>query len=156
MFKIRALGIASALFAMVALVMSYLIQNTNEEMKPSQILTWDCEFPVYKPDYITIYCGDGGAFINKIKWKSWSKNGATGTAEYYKNLCDPNCADGKIVHAPVNVWLSNLTHWNGKYYLSTLDMRSINGKNFPWGESGSFTWDVAEFAESMSRNNAIE
>jgi hypothetical protein len=156
MMKFRGVFTASAVLLTAVFAAGYAVLSSEEAIQPSQVLTWDCEFPAYKPDYMTIYCGDGGALINKIKWKSWSKKGATGVAEYSKNLCDPNCADGKIVNAQVNVWLSNLTHWNGKYYLRTLDMRSINGKNFPWGESGSFTWDVAEFAESMSRNEIIE
>ena len=96
-----------------------------------------------------IYCGDGGAYISKIHWTSWSQNGARGTGEYYKNLCEPDCAEGKIVHAPVNIRLSELTPRKRKFYLRTLDMSSVSGKDFPWGESGVFAWDVMEFGESM-------
>jgi hypothetical protein len=120
------------------------------KLKPSQVLTWDCEYPEYKPETIMIYCGDGGAYIDKINWKSWNQEGASGIGEYYKNLCEPDCADGKIVHAPVNVRLSELTPRKGKYYLRTLDMSSISGKDFPWDESGIFKWDVMEFAEHMN------
>jgi hypothetical protein len=99
-----------------------------------------------------IYCGDGGAYISKIHWTSWSQEGARGTGVYYRNLCEPNCADGKIVHAPVNVSLSNLTHRKGKFYLRTLDMSSVSGKDFTWGESGVFEWDVMEYAVSAAKN----
>ena len=122
------------------------------KLKPSQVLTWDCEYPEYKPESIMIYCGDGGAYIDKITWKSWSQEGASGTGEYYKNLCEPDCADGKIVHAPVNVRLSELTPRKGKYYLRTLDMSSVSGKDFPWGEARVFEWDVMDFAEQMNGN----
>jgi hypothetical protein len=29
-------------------------------------------------------------------------------------------------------------------------MSSVSGKDFPWGESGIFEWDVMEFAEHMN------
>jgi hypothetical protein len=145
---------AGAVFLSTALAASLFISSkpskTEEKplkLNPAQVLTWDCEFPEYKPETIMIYCGDGGAYIDKIEWDSWSQEGASGTGEYYKNLCDPDCADGKIVHAPVKVSLSDLTPRKGKFYLRNLDMRSVNGKDFPWGESGGFEWDVMEFAE---------
>jgi hypothetical protein len=116
---------------------------------PSQVLTWDCEYPEYKPENILIYCGDGGAYISKIHWIKWSQDGAEGSGEYYRNLCEPDCADGKIVHASVNVSLSDLTSQKEKFYLRTLDMSSQNGKDFPWGESGIFEWDVMEYAANI-------
>jgi hypothetical protein len=134
----------------------FLFQNSRatkvylSDLKPSQVLTWDCEYPAYKPEAIMIYCGDGGAYISKIKWNSWSQGGASGTGEYFRNLCEPDCAAGKIVHADVDVRLSDLTPRKGKYYLRTLDMSSLNGKDFSWGESGTFHWDVMEFAEQMN------
>jgi hypothetical protein len=130
-----------------------LFINHKPHLNPSQVLTWDCEYPEYKPETIMIYCGDGGAYISKIQWSSWSQDGARGIGEYYRNLCEPDCADGKIVHAPVKVSLSDLTPRNGKFYLRTLDMDSVGGKDFPWGESGVFKWDVMEFANQMSKGN---
>jgi len=123
---------------------------TVPDLKSSQVLTWDCEYPAYKPKTIMVYCGDGGAYISKIKWNSWGQNGAAGIGEYYRNLCEPDCADGQIAHAPVRVSLSDLTQQKGKYYLRTLDMSSANGKDFAWGESGTFHWDVMDFAEQMN------
>jgi hypothetical protein len=119
------------------------------KLNPTQVLTWDCEYPEYKPESIMIYCGDGGAYIDKITWKTWNHDGAQGTGQYFKNLCEPDCADGKIVHAPVDVRLSHLTPHKGKFYLRTLDIRSVSGKDFPWGEARVFEWDVMEFAERL-------
>jgi hypothetical protein len=149
MMKSRAVLAASAVFLSTALAATLFI-NQQPQIKPSQVLTWDCEYPEYKPKTIMIYCGDGGAYIAKINWTSWSQDGGTGTGEYYKNLCEPNCADGKIVHAPVKVSLSDLTPRKGKFYLRTLDMSSVSGKDFPWGESEIFKWDVMEFAEQTN------
>jgi len=149
MIKSRAVFATSAVFLSAALVATLFI-NQKPHLKPSQILTWDCEYPEYKPETIMIYCGDGGAYISKINWTSWSQDGARGMGEFYRNLCKPDCADGKIVHAPIIVSLRDLTSRKGKFYLRTLDMRSANGKDFPWGESGTFNWDVLEFAEQMN------
>ena len=150
MIKSRAIFAASAVFLSAALAAGYFFQNQEPRIKPNQVLTWDCEYPAYKPETIMIYCGDGGAYISKIKWKTWSKDGASGIGEYYRNLCEPDCAVGKIVHALVKVSLSELTPQKGKFYLRTLDMSSATGKDFPWGESGVFEWDVMEFGEQMT------
>ena len=141
--------LALALVLSTALLAEFYFQNKEEKIQSHQVLTWDCEYPVSKPETIMIYCGDGGAYISKIKWDTWNSGGASGSGVYFRNLCNPDCADGKIVHAPVNVRLDNLTPRKGKYYLRTLDMRSATGKDFPWGESGVFTWDVMEFAIQM-------
>ena len=120
------------------------------ELKESKVLTWDCEYPEFKPETIMIYCGDGGAYLQKIIWIEWSQSGAVGKGEYFKNLCEPDCADGKIVHAPVVIKLSGLTPRKGKYYLRSLELKSLSGKDFPWGDSGTFNWDVMEFVEQLN------
>lgn len=160
MNKFRLAIAACALFLATLFFTSLLFHNTSTQkhgqplhLKPSEVLTWDCEYPEYKPETVMIYCGDGGAYINKINWTSWGQDGATGAGEYYKNLCEPDCADGKMVHAPVKVTLSDLTPRKEKYYLRTLVMSSVSGKDFPWGESGVFEWDVMEFAEQMNWEN---
>ena len=116
-------------------------------LNPEQVLTWNCEIPEHKPESITITCADGGIFVEKIKWDSWGQTGATGVGVFSENLCEPSCAEGKRVTAPVNITLSNLTKQNHKYYLRTLDITTSNGKDFPWGKAGSFQWDVMEFAQ---------
>ena len=158
MNKSRLIFIASAVFLSTALAMTYFLTQSKEPTeKPvihvaaSKVLTWDCEYPEYKPETMMIYCGDGGAYVDKIKWTTWNQDGAEGTGLYYKNLCEPDCADGTIVHAPVNVYLSDLTPRKGKYYLRTLDITSESGKDFPWGEAGNgFNWDVMDFIEHMN------
>ena len=148
MIKSRAVFAASAVFLSIGLAAGCFLRPTDAVVRPSNVLTWDCEIPAYKPESIMIYCGDGGAYIDKITWKAWSSDGATGTGEYYRNLCKPDCADGKMVHAPVLVRLSNSTPRNKKFYLRTLDMTSTSGKDFPWGEFGELKWDVMEFVDS--------
>jgi hypothetical protein len=118
-------------------------------LNPDQVLTWNCEIPERKPESILITCADGGIYVEKIKWSTWSQEGATGSGIFSENLCEPSCAEGKRVTAPVNLTLSNLTEQNGKFYLRTLDITTSNGKDFPWGRTNGFQWDLMEFAEML-------
>jgi hypothetical protein len=116
------------------------------------LLTWNCEIPEYKPESILITCADGGIYVEKIKWSTWSQEGATGSGILSENLCEPSCAEGQRVEAPVNLRLTNLTEQNGKYYLRTLYIDTANRKDFPWGRASGFKWDVMEFFEVTLRN----
>ena len=111
------------------------------------IYTFNCEYLEQRPEQLTKFCADAGVLVYDIKWKSWGYNGAEGTGTYSENLCEPNCAEGKRVSAPVNLTLSNLTELKGKHYLRTLDVATSDGKDFPWGRANSFQWDVMEFVE---------
>jgi len=146
---------AVAIAAAAALGTTLLLNSIAPSSQPistaaADIYTWDCEYPVHKPASIMIMCGDGGIFIAKITWNAWSAQGATGTGTWGENLCDPSCADGEVVYAPVNVSLSNLAARKGKNYLRTLDISTQDGKDFPWGRANGFQWDVMEFAEIMN------
>ena len=117
------------------------------DLPASKVLTWNCEIETHKPELIFFTCADGGLYVEKIKWSTWTKDGATGSGIFSENLCEPSCAEGQRVEAPVNLSLTNLTERNGKYYFRTLDISTANGKNFPWGRTNGFQWDVMEFAE---------
>ena len=170
MSKSRVAIAAGAVFLSAALVVVFLQGSTSEpsidakqapiqtpvsiptDLPASKVLTWNCEIETHKPELIFFTCADGGLYVEKIKWNTWSKEGATGIGIFSENLCDPSCAEGKRVSAPVNLTLSNLTEQNGKYYLRTLDISTTNGKDFPWGRADGFQWDVMEFAELMGSN----
>jgi len=137
-------------FLSAALAVSLFSAQKTSAPTPEQILTWDCEMAVYKPESITITCADGGIYVEKIRWSTWDEEGATGIGIYSENLCQPNCAEGKRVTAPVDITLSNLTEQNDKYYLRTLDITTSDGKDFPWGRADGFQWDVMEFSEIMN------
>jgi hypothetical protein len=91
----------------------------------------DCGYPAYKPESLTQYCADAGTGVVKIKWTSWTSTRATGTGSYYVNLCEPNCADGKLVWAKVKVVLSGAKFTRGKRYLMNVNVSSLNGKPLP-------------------------
>ena len=171
MSKSRVAIAAGAVFLSAALAVVFLHGSTPEptveaEQAPiqtsapipsnlpaSKVLTWNCEIETHKPELIFFTCADGGLYVEKIKWNTWSKEGATGIGVFSENLCEPSCAEGQRVEALVNLRLSNLTEQSGKYYLRTLDISTANGKDFPWGRVNGFEWDVMEFAEMMSRND---
>ena len=153
MSKSRVIITAGAVFLSAALAVSLFSSQQSKPLTPEQVLTWDCETPEYKPESITIPCADGGIFVEKIQWSTWSKEGATGMGIYSENLCEPNCAEGERVTAPVKLTLSNLTENKGKVYLRTLDIVTSDGKDFPWGRADGFQWDVMEFAEMMSETS---
>ena len=147
MSKSRVAITAGAVFLSAALAVSLFSNQKSETLTPEQVLTWDCETAENKPEGITITCADGGVFVEKIQWSSWSQDGATGTGIYSENLCEPNCADGERVTAPVKLTLSNLIKFKGKFYLRTIDISTRNGKDFPWGRAKGLEWDLMEFKE---------
>ena len=147
MSKSRVAITAGAVFLSAALAVSLISSQQSKTITPEQVLTWDCETAEHKPESITITCADGGIFVEKIQWSTWSKEGATGMGIYSENLCEPNCAEGEWVNAPVKLTLSNLTEFKGKIYLRTLDIATFDGKDFPWGKVGRVQSDVMEFAE---------
>ena len=149
MSKSRVAITAGAVFLSAALVVSLFSAQESTSITPEQVLTWNCELEDQKPELIMITCADGGLYVEKIKWSTWTKVGATGIGILSENLCDPSCAEGQRVEAPVNMVLSNLTEHNGKYYLRKLDIRTKDGKDFPWGRANGFVWDVMEFGAML-------
>ena len=128
MSKSKAAITAGAVLLSAALVVSLFSSQQSKNVTPEQVLTWDCETAQYKPAAITITCADGGIFVEKIQWSTWSKEGATGMGIYSENLCEPNCAEGERVTAPVKLTLSNLIKFKEKIYLKTLDISTADRK----------------------------
>jgi hypothetical protein len=154
MIKSRTIFVAGAVFLSAALATNLSLDEPDTKpaikVKATEVLTWDCELPEYKPEAITLTCASGGLYIDKIQWDTWSQKGATGTAIFYQNLCEPSCAEGQLVSEEVNIKLSDLTPRKGKFYLRTLDIETVTGKDFTWGRAGTYQWDVMEFIERMN------
>jgi hypothetical protein len=103
--------------------------NQAVSVKPEEVLTFDCETPVHKPDYITLTCADGGIAVGEIKWQSWEVNAAKGTGVYAENNCQPDCASGKLIKTPVVLSLTNLIEYKSKFYLKDLAITTQKGNN---------------------------
>jgi hypothetical protein len=159
MIRSKALVGAGAVLVTAALVSPFISATfTEERVEPAPtksyakvegVWTYDCEFPVQRPEQIMLTCADGGMIITEIKWQSWEVKGATGTGTYSQNICLPNCAEGKRVDVPVIVNLSELFEYKGRNVLRTLDIEAVGERELPDGTAG-FTWDVAEFAVRMN------
>ena len=148
MMKSRAVFAAGAVFLSAALAVSYF-QVKEPAVKATEVLTWDCELPEYKPKAITLTCASGGFYVDEITWNTWTKEGATGSGIFHENLCDPSCAEGESVSEAVKLTLTELTPRKGKFYLRTLDIETQSGKDFNWGRANGYEWDVMEFIEMM-------
>lgn len=165
MNKARYIFAASAVFLSTALAANTLSNNSTAELVPSpsptitipadledsDVLTWDCEIPVQKPDTITLTCADGGWMVHSITWSTWGIGGAEGAGIFREKLCDPSCAEGDIAQEKVKVELSDLAEREGEFYLRTLDISTASGKDFISGRSNGLEWDVMEFIEVMNR-----
>ena len=148
--KKATIAIGAIAVVVAATIILFGNRSTSETITPNQVLTWDCEIPEFQPESIMLTCGDGGMYISNIKWNSWSSSGATGTATYNVNNCDPDCADGTMVTAPVQVDLSNLVTYKGKHYLRSMIIKTRDGAPLPQSGQSTYAWDVMEFAESMN------
>ena len=113
--------------------------------------TYDCEFPVQRPEEIMLTCADGGIIVTDITWKTWSSNQALGTGIYSQNMCEPSCAEGTREDVPVTIKLSGPFEHKGRNVLKTLDIQAAGRRELPNGGT-NMTWDVAEFAVRMNWN----
>ena len=68
---------------------------------------------------------------------------------YSEKICEPDCADGYRVEAPVALTISTLAKPGNKIYLTNLVMEASTEKNFQGGNR-SLTWDLGEFAKMMA------
>ena len=123
---------AIVVLSLFSLFASLLTTPTSAATPPSYFN--DCGYPEYKPQSLTEFCADAGNGVMKIKWSSWTSTRASGTGSFYVKLCDPNCADGKVVWAKAKVVLSGAKFTRGKRYLMNVTVSSVNGKPLP-GES---------------------
>lgn len=158
--KSRHIFTASAVFLSAALAVNFFSTepNTRKSMttatptpidipaslKDSDVLTWNCEIPEYKPESIMLTCADGGWMVRSITWSKWGIGGAEGTGIFREKLCEPSCAEGEIAEEKVKVQLSDLAEREGEFYLRTLDISTASGKDFSWGRKQKFQWNLLE------------
>jgi hypothetical protein len=163
MNKARYIFAASAVFLSAALAANTLSNNPVAEpvaspsptiiipvdLKDSDVLTWDCEIPVQKPETITLTCADGGWMLHSITWSTWGIGGAEGNGIFREKLCEPSCAEGDIAEEKVKIKISDLAERKGEFYLRTLDISTASGKDFISGRANGLEWDVMEFVDVM-------
>jgi len=135
---------------------SETIEDPNPKNLPAgNIWTYNCEIPVQLPESFYLTCADGGWYVYNIKWQSWGEKEAKATAMYSENVCEPSCAEGYRVEAPVTLTLTTFANPGKKIYLTNLDMRASTEKNFENGNR-TLTWDLGEFAQMMGEGKRYE
>ena len=127
------------------------IEDPNPNKLPaSNIWTYNCEILVQLPESFYLTCADGGWYVYNIKWQSWGKTEAKATAMYSEKVCEPDCASGYRVEAPVEIAISTSAKPGKKIYLTDLVMTASTEKTFKSGNR-SLTWDLGEVAEMMDQ-----
>ena len=155
----KALLITAAVLLATAAVISVtnaMATKTSQEApqtksypKLAGTWTYDCEFPVQRPEEIMLTCADGGMIVTDIRWQTWSSKQALGTGIYSQNMCDPSCAEGSRIDVPVTIKLSEPFEYKGRNILKTLDIQAVGGRELP-NEGTNMTWNIAEFAVRMN------
>lgn len=108
----------------------------------TQVYVTNCGIIDYKPTAILKFCADGGVAIGAIQWETWSAQGATGIGKYQINNCSPNCDDGKIYYADVEVKLSRMKSLDSKEVLTFISLKTKDGKNLPLSSSPRDAWPL--------------
>ncbi len=118
-----------------------LDMNTTSQ----NVRTFVCETDEnFRPDLFFRSCADGGDGISDIAWSKWEVSGADGVGVFFKNLCDPSCAEGKFIYTDVTLKLSVPVQIGKLAYLTLIDYQEIdkNGKVVEIGLSGG--WNLGE------------
>ena len=68
------------------------------------------------------------------------------------NICEPHCAEGYRVEAPVTLTVNTTAKPGKRIYLTNLVMEASTEENFADGNR-SLTWDLGEFAKMMDSEN---
>ncbi len=66
-----------------------------------------------RPGTYILACGDGNAYVSKLRWASWGSSAAFATGSYVINTCTPSCAAGHYVSFPVLAALWRTEPWPG-------------------------------------------
>lgn len=62
----------------------------------------------YEPTAITLACGDGNKYIDKLTWSSWTGTSATAQGVLHTNNCTPACANGTFAADPARIGLGDV------------------------------------------------
>jgi hypothetical protein len=167
MLRSKALVGAGAVLIVAALVSPLISSAFTQESDKAELVeatptktypkvegvwTYDCEFPVQRPEQIMLTCADGGMIVTDVKWQSWNSEEAVGSGTYSQNMCEPSCAEGQRVAVPVRLKLSELFEYKGRKVLKNLDIKAVSGRELPNGNM-EITWNVSEFAVRMNWDN---
>ncbi len=86
------------LIGALVLALVYVVPGMANGIRRSSAATplfpTDCQHLARRPPAILIACGDGNNRMERIRWKHWGSNRASGVGVDYANDCKPYCAAG--------------------------------------------------------------
>lgn len=72
---------------------------------------------VREPSSLTLSCSDANEGLSGLTWVAWGSSVASASGMYVVNSCDPSCADGTPISAPVHLTASAPTrHGDQQFY----------------------------------------
>jgi len=72
----------------------------------TQVQAINCQSLKFKPQRITLSCGDAGTWLGKLKWSDWTSTQAVANGNFSAITCTPDCAAGHSHSVAVKVTLS--------------------------------------------------
>src|SRR5262249_46462295 len=112
--RLRLLVICCVLPAAFAFAASSA-SATAAKPRPRQPGLINCAHKVSaRPRLYTLACGDGTAGLSHLSWTSFGGATARATGIFGVNLCDPNCAAGKIERRRAKVVATRPGTFHGK------------------------------------------
>ena len=81
-----------------------------------------------KPHFRIDLSGTGSWYIGNSRWLTWSPKSATAATTFYTNVCEPNCAAGRLRSQPANVRLYDLVVCRGSHVFNRFKVTSSNGR----------------------------
>lgn len=91
------------------------------ESGKTPLLIANCFKPKFEPADVIIACGDASLGARGMTWSSWTKKSAIGTGTGQVNDCNPDCVQGTVKTAPMEIRLGKPQKCsNGKRIFSKL------------------------------------
>jgi hypothetical protein len=81
-----------------------------------------------KPTFRIDLSGTGSWYIGNSRWLRWSPSGASAATTFYKNVCKPNCAAGRLRPQRAKVRLFHLVACRGSLVFSQFKVVSVEGR----------------------------
>lgn len=86
--------ILAALASIAAAVLLSATAGAGINPVPQIYAPRDCTTPKIEPRSITLTCGDAGAVLKHLRWKTWFEPTVKGEGDLYLKDCDPSCVEG--------------------------------------------------------------
>jgi hypothetical protein len=120
-------------------------QSASASTGPVYVAYESCSGRQYRPEMITLACGDGGLWASDIVYHTYGGMTATATVELHTHDCVPDCAESAFHTFPGTITLADVVRCEGTLYYSRARYRFTDGA--PYGGPSSDTAIIEPFYE---------